>query len=152
MGRADRYSTHVEPYLDDISRWRTTMTEEQIAQKLGIAKSTFQKYKQDYPELNEICKFGNKKKCDEVWSSLFKRAVGYDIPQFKEVIDKDGMVRRLEKPPIHIPADIKAITLILSNLDKAFHMDDSEVLQIKKMLAELNKNSEGSDSDWESLH
>ena len=152
MGRADRYSTHVEPYLDDISRWRTTMTEEQIAQKLGIAKSTFQKYKQDYPELNEICKFGNKKKCDEVWSSLFKRAVGYDIPQFKEVIDKDGMVRRLEKPPIHIPADIKAITLILSNLDKAFHMDDSEVLQIKKMLAELKKNSEGSDSDWESLH
>ena len=151
MGRDGRYDTHVKPYLEDIARWRTTMTEKQIAEQLGISKSTFQKYKQDYPELNEICKFGNKKKCDEVWSSLYKRAVGYDIPQFKEVLDKEGTVRRLEKPPIHIPPDINAIKLILSNLDKAFHMDDAEILQIKKMLAEIKKDSADKDGDWECL-
>ena len=96
MGRADRYTTHVQPYLEDIARWKTTMTEEQIADRLGIAHSTFQKYKQQHDELNQVCLFGNKKKCDEVWSSLYKRAVGYDIPQFKEVLDKDGNIKIID--------------------------------------------------------
>lgn len=151
MGRADRYITHVQPYLEDIARWKTTMTEEQIADRLGIAHSTFQKYKQQHDELNQVCLFGNKKKCDEVWSSLYKRAVGYDIPQFKEVLDKDGTVRRLEKPPIHIPSDMKAAALILANHDPSFHVDDSEVLRLKKENAELKKQLADKDGDWECL-
>jgi hypothetical protein len=150
MGRVDRYSTHVEPYLDDISRWKTTMTEEQISDKLGIAHSTFQKYKQQHDELNRICLYGNKKKCDRVWSAVQKKAEGYTELLQKEVLDKDGNIITVLIPH-HVPPDMKAAALILANNDPSFHVDDSEVLKLKKEIAELKKKLAESDGDWECL-
>ena len=36
MGRKGKYETHVEPRLHEVSKWICTMTEGQIASKLGI--------------------------------------------------------------------------------------------------------------------
>ena len=150
MGRADRYSTHVEPYLDEIAKWKTTMTEEQIAERLGIAHSTFQKYKQTHDELNQICLFGNKKKCDEVWSAVYKKATGYTELLQKEVLDKDGNIITVLIPH-HVAPDMKAASLILANHDPSFHVDDAEVLKLKKEIAELKKQLADKDSDWQCL-
>lgn len=150
MGRADRYDTHVKPYLADIARWKTTMTEEQIAEQLGIAYSTFQKYKQKHDELNQVCLYGNKKKCDRVWSSVQKKAEGYTELLPKEVIDKDGNIITVMVPH-HVPPDMKAAALILANHDPSFHVDDAEVLRLKKEIAELRKQLADKDGDWECL-
>lgn len=150
MGRADRYTTHVQPYLEDIARWKTTMTEEQIADRLGIAHSTFQKYKQQHEELNQVCLFGNKNKCDSVWSSVYRKAVGYTEYLQKEVLDKNGDIQTVTIPH-HVPPDMRAAALILANHDPSFHVDDSEVLRLKKENAELKKQLADKDGDWECL-
>lgn len=50
-GKPRKYDEYVKPYLTLISEWCRTMTERQIAEKLGIAFSTFNQYKLDYSEL-----------------------------------------------------------------------------------------------------
>ena len=49
-GRKGKYETHIKPFLPAILEMRRTMTERQIAEKLGIAYSTFSKYKDQFPE------------------------------------------------------------------------------------------------------
>ena len=55
-GRKSKYFTHVEPYLDNISEWSESMTEAQIAKKLGVGKTAFNDYKMKYPKLMEAIK------------------------------------------------------------------------------------------------
>ena len=77
-GRPSKYETHVKPRLLEVAAWaRDGLIDEQIAQNLGVAASTFATYKNKYPELSETLK-RNKAIVDiEVENALFKRALGY---------------------------------------------------------------------------
>lgn len=49
-----RYFDCVRPYLDTINqKIREGVTEEEIARSLGVCKSTFENYKNQFPELRE---------------------------------------------------------------------------------------------------
>lgn len=77
-GRKGKYYSHVEPKLLLIEAWaRDGFTIEQIAEKLGVAASTFFDYKNKYPELSEALKKGQEVADVEVENALFKRAIGY---------------------------------------------------------------------------
>src|SRR5690606_41175172 len=58
-GRKSKYHTHVEPRLKEIEAWaRDGLTDEQIAKNLGVAYSTFRKYKDEYPAFSAALKKG----------------------------------------------------------------------------------------------
>lgn len=77
-GRKSKYHSHVEPKLLLVKAWaRDGLTIEQIAEKLGVANSTFFDYKNKFPELSEALKKGQEVADVEVENALFKRAVGY---------------------------------------------------------------------------
>ena len=61
-GRKSKYFSHVEPYLDEISKWAENMTEVQIARKLGVGYWNFCDYKRNYPQLQQAIK-----KADKIW-------------------------------------------------------------------------------------
>ena len=55
MGRKGRYETHVLPYLNEIKAWYEDLDEKTIAtKKLGIAISTWEKYKQEHPDYKVV--------------------------------------------------------------------------------------------------
>lgn len=54
------------------------LTDEQLAGVLGIAKSTLNEYKKDYPEFSDSIKKGKLISDDRVERSLFERATGYE--------------------------------------------------------------------------
>lgn len=141
MGRADRYVTHVKPFLVDIGKWKTSKTEEQIAELLGISYATLQKYKKQHEELNNVLLFGNKKKCEEVESAMFKRACGYDYYEEKEVLDKDGQIITLRTKK-HLPADPRAAEFIEKINNPNYHGEDAYTLQRQKEELELKKNKD----------
>ena len=58
MARPCNYNKLIEPYLDDIAQMALTMSEEQIAQTLGVGYSTFKRYKGDYKPLQDAVKRG----------------------------------------------------------------------------------------------
>lgn len=93
----------------------------EIAEQLGIAKSTFYDYKKKFSEFPDSIKKGKKASIKPVENSMYARARGYDYEeQVTEVrISEDGtqhltVVKTTKK---HMPPDTIAGIFILKNLD-----------------------------------
>ena len=87
-GRPSKYDTHVKARFPE---WlQTGATEAEIAENLGIHKSVFCKYKNQYKELNDLCKNGRKKAVQEIKAALFKRATGFTYTETKLIEDSEG--------------------------------------------------------------
>ena len=169
VGRKSKYETHVKPYFTEIQEWCRTMTETQIAEKLGVGASTFQYYKTEFPELAECLKKGRRNLVAELRSSLIKKANGYDYVETKETTERvkwpdelfaalieAGFTReqigssRLVKTEIShkkMAPDVAAINLALKNYDKENWANDPQSLELKKKELELKKK-QIEDNNW----
>lgn len=77
MGRPSKYESNVEPNLERIKSWaRDGATDERIAEKLGVAYSTFREYKGKYPALSAVLKKGKDDYDDEVVDALHLNTTG----------------------------------------------------------------------------
>ena len=135
MGRKSRYETHVKPYLNQIQEWYEDLDERQIAvDKLGIAVSTWEKYKRENPELREVLKRGKQQLVSELKTSLKKKAKGFYYEETKTCIrEVDGrQVKTIEKYKKYAQPDTGALHLLLKNLDESWHNDDIETINMKK--------------------
>lgn len=143
MGRKNKYETHVQPYLKEIPKWYETMTEGQIAAKLGVSKSSFENYKNAYPELRECLKHGKEVLIEELRSTLKKKALGYFYNEVKEKVEPDKygemVVVEMTVTRKHVIPDLGSIHLLLKNLDETWHNDDEVTLSIKREQMELAK-------------
>lgn len=161
MGRPNKYKTHVEPYLDKIKEMALTMTEEQIAETLGVGYSSFRAYKQQYPALTDSLKKGRKDLVIELRSALIKRAKGYEYTETKTVSEavnwpeelyvlllEAGFTEeqieqsRLIKTEIahkQMAPDVAALNLALKNYDKENWANDPQMLEIRKKELELRE-------------
>jgi hypothetical protein len=82
MARPSKYDTHVQPKLNLVEAWaRDGLTDDQIANNLGIAVSTLYEYKKEYSEFAEALKNGKDDIDVIVENSLLKRAVGYEYEE-----------------------------------------------------------------------
>lgn len=160
-GKPGKYDDYVKPYLSLISEWCRTMTERQIAEKLGIGYSTFNQYKVDYPELGECIKKGKQNLIADLRSALIKKAKGYKYTEVKtteeavklpeeiyEFLIDAGFteeqinVSRLVKTEIahkEMSPDVAAINLALKNYDKENWSNDPQMLDIRKKELELRE-------------
>lgn len=131
-----KYETHVMPYFDDIFFWRSHDWElVAIAAELGVAESTFFKYKKEYSELSELLKKAEKSKPRYI--AIKAEAALRDKLQDREVeevhqeqwVDKNGVVskKHIKKIKKIIPADTTAIIFALKNTDSERWNDRSQV-------------------------
>lgn len=145
MGRKSRYETHVKPFLGEISKWYEDLTEEEIAtKKLGVAVSTFEKYKKEHPELKQALLEGRQNLVIDLKASLKRKAKGFYYTETKTVkihdFDNDiDVVAKVETYKKYAQPDTGAAHLLLKNLDPSWHNDDAETLEIKKKQVELQK-------------
>ncbi len=142
MGRKSRYETHVKPYLNQIQEWYEELDERQIAvDKLGIAVSTWEKYKKENPELRDVLKRGKQHLVGELKTSLKKKAKGFYYEETKTCIrELDGkQVKTIEKYKKYAQPDTGALHLLLKNLDDSWHNDDKVTLDLKKKQVELSE-------------
>lgn len=78
MARKSKYDTHVKPYLSEIQGWAMSgLTDEQIADNLGIGTSTLHEYKKKYPEFLESLKKGKDIADAQVVNALHRSAIGF---------------------------------------------------------------------------
>jgi len=79
MGRKNKYETHVADRLDVIRGWcRDGLTEEEIAKRLGIVRSSLQKYKNEYSDLSDALKEGKEAADYRVENALYNKAINGD--------------------------------------------------------------------------
>jgi len=68
---------------------RDGLTDEQIAEKIGIARSTLNEWKNKYPVISDTLKRGKDVVDNEVENALLKRALGYSYKEIKTKDDGD---------------------------------------------------------------
>lgn len=81
-GRKSKYESHVEPRLFEVECWaRDGLIDEQIANNLGIAYSTFREYVKKFPALSAALKRGKEVVDFEVENAMLKTAMGYSYDE-----------------------------------------------------------------------
>lgn len=150
MGRKNKYDTNVKPFLSQIPRWFETLTEGQIAKKLGVSTSAFEKYKREYPELVEMLSQGKEILISELKDTLRKKAKGFYYTETKRtyIEDENGELIgtiRIEQSEKYMGPDTGAIHLLLKNLDEKWRNDDKTTIELKREKLELEKSK---NNDW----
>lgn len=150
MGRKNKYDTNVKPFLSQIPRWFEILTEGQIAKKLGVSISAFEKYKKEYPELVEALSQGKEILISELKDTLRQKAKGFYYTETKKTYLEDengeliGTVR-VEQSEKYMTPDTGAIHLLLKNLDEKWRNDDKTTIDLKREKLELEKSKS---NDW----
>lgn len=143
MARPSKYELHVEPYLDKIKEMALTMTEEQIAETLGISRSSWKRYKGLYEPLRSALKKGRKDLVCELKSALIKKAIGFDYEETSETreltLNGELEVTKKEIKRKHMAPDVAAINLLLKNYDKDNWANDPQMMEIRKKELELRE-------------
>lgn len=152
MARPCNYNKLIEPYLDDIAQMALTMSEQQIAETLGVGYSTFKRYKRDYKPLQDALKRGRKALVIELKSTLIEKAKGFDYLETKTIKERDKTtgkleVTRVEENKKHATPDVAALNLLLKNYDKDNWANDPQALALRKQELELQKKKL-EDSEW----
>lgn len=137
-GTPDKYFSHVEPYLEEISRMALNMTEAQIAKELGVAPSSFRTYKHKYPALVDALKKGRRQLVMELKSTLIQKAKGYNYEERKKVYENGELVREEVYTKAALP-DTGSIHLLLKNLDPENWSENPQALELKKQELALQR-------------
>lgn len=75
-----KYETHVEPRLHVVEGWcRDGLIEEEIAKRLGVAYSTFRRYKNEHQALLAALKTGKEEADYRVENKLYEKALEGDM-------------------------------------------------------------------------
>lgn len=148
MGRKGRYETHVQPFLSQIEEWYQDLDERQIADRLGVAVSSFEKYKSEHKELRDVLIKGKQQLVAELKASLKKKAKGFEYEEIKTVIRRTGSgnVTTIEKYRKYAQPDTGAIHLLLKNLDPDWHNDDQATIDLKKEQMEIAREKAEKDA------
>ena len=102
------------------------MTNEQIANNIGINVKTLYDWKNKESNISNALKKGKEVVDIEVENALLKKALGYTITLRKQKVTKDGDVVDIEEE-VHIPPDTTAQIFWLKNRRKQQWRDKVEV-------------------------
>lgn len=143
-GRPKLYDSKVKPHLKEIEEMAQYMTEEQIAETLGIGYSTFNKYKNEQLELKRSLVKGKRELVKNLKSTLIQKAKGYDYVEVKETEERDKetgelVIVKRETTYKRAHADVASINLLLKNLDKDNWANDPQLLDLRKEELEFHK-------------
>lgn len=122
-----KYETNVLPKLFLIECWaRDGLTDEQIAKNLGVAYSSFRKYRDNNVALSAALKKGKEVIDCEVENALLKRAMGYSYTETtSERINNEMVVtKKVEK---EVQPDTTALIFWLKNRKPANWRDRQEI-------------------------
>lgn len=142
-GRKSIYETDIEPHLEEIKEAvKNGATLDEIANALGIAKSTLCKYKAEKKELADAFKRGRANIIIEIRAALLKKALGYEYQEKKQYIKKDDdgeAVTYTEITTKHQAPSETAGAMLLRNYDDAWQDRDSVSTRMRKQELELRK-------------
>lgn len=165
-GRKSQYPEKVEQRLDLVKKLRRDgLTEELIANRLGVSYRSFMEYKNKYPQLSQALKESSEDLLAELENTLFKEALGNrnrpDIIEELEELDyRTGKMRVIKRTTKYSnKSNITSLIFALKNLNSTdwkdrrdINVDTDLVLEeamknFEKVSEELRKTISDSDED-----
>jgi membrane-associated HD superfamily phosphohydrolase len=149
-GRKEKYTTHIKPFLEDITKWiREGQTEYCIFEKLGVSEDAWYKYKIKYNELKEAVIKGEQQLTKHIESQLYKRCNGYEYTETKTYISEQDKkkTKRIEKTTKFVNPSDTAIIFALKNRDPDNWKDRQEIKQninqrLENIIIDIDKEEE----------
>jgi hypothetical protein len=143
-GRPEKYKSHVEPHLEEITKMCEYMTEKQIAETLDVSYSCFREYKKKYPALNSAIQKGRQTLVFQLRSKLIQKAKGFHYAEKKTIKKYDPefdqlMVIQEEEYERYSAPDVAALNLALKNYDPDNWANDPQMLKLKKEELKIKK-------------
>lgn len=139
-GQPGKYTTHVQPYLDKISRWiKEGDTETIIARRLGIGNASWYNYKNEHPELVQAVVAGDQDFGLEIRDALRKRAIGYEYEETTERYERGPNGNKISTSTTkkHVAPDVGAIKLYMV-FARMLSDEDLKEAQIEKIRTEVS--------------
>lgn len=146
-GRPSAYDSKIKPFFDKIVEWRENgATERDIAKQLGIAWSTFKKYKSSNEEFSAILKKGEILMIQKLRGALMKKAMGYQYIETKKIYKRNDTSGQMEVVSIEetvktAHADVAALNLALKNYDPDNWSNDPQADKFRREELELKKKA-----------
>lgn len=149
-GRRDKWTT-IQANIENIKKWLGEgQTEKQCAKNLGIAYSTWNKYKYEKPEFVEMIADFRKPAIEEIESAMFKAACGFERKTRKAVkvrsIEYENGKKKFETEEIvyyddieYFKPDTTAGIFLMTNWSNGKYARDAAMLNLKKQELELKK-------------
>ena len=97
---------------------RDGLTDKDISLKMGINRATLYDWKNKYPDISDALKKGKEIVDIVVENALYKRAIGFEYEEVKQIIEKDKSgkdKKRIEKTKKYVPPDTTAQIFWLKN-------------------------------------
>ena len=117
-----KYGDWARANLDIVSEWAAEgLTLSQMAHAMKVHPQTVRKWFDKHAEFRLAITDGRRLACQDVESSLIRRAMGYDTDQVEEteITNAEGeIVQTIRKKTVkHVPPDVKAAEFFLKNQD-----------------------------------
>lgn len=156
-GRKGKYESHVEPFFDKIDKLLNDgASEEQVAKSLGVSYSSWNNYKNQFPEFKELCEKPRTTLVEDLRSALVKKALGFEYEEKEQYIKQevDPITRKpIGNPIMHTKIvtkralpDTTAIFGALNLYDNDY-VKDRKQYELKQQELELRKMS-AEMKDW----
>ena len=141
-GRKPIYEERIKPYLDKIKTAKQTgATDLQICEMLGISKTVFYEYQQEYTELRESLKKGRADFALELKGRLATLTEKHTLETKKQYIKEDqetgAKTAYTEITTREIDPDPVAINMLLKNIDREGWSDNPQMLKLKEQEHQL---------------
>lgn len=139
-GRPSKYESHVKPRFAEIKEWlKAGATDKEIAKNLGVNPKVFCKYKNEFNDLNELCKNGRITAVQEIKAALFKRATGFTYIE-RKIVESERNGKTEETYVKQALPDPASAMILLKHWDKDTEWtQDPASLKIRKQELELKK-------------
>lgn len=136
-----------------IEGWaRDGLTNEQIAQNMGISRSTLHEWKDRYSDISDTLKKGKDVVDRQVENALLKRALGYEYEEIKEKFEGNVMTERTVTKKEVVP-DVTAQIFWLKNRKRETWADrqnieisqpiDDSIKEMEAYFEQLKESSSG---------
>lgn len=144
-GRNYLYETHVKPRFKEIRKWLNGgATEKQVAKNLGVSYASWNNYKRDNPELDELCKEPRTELVEDLKGALVKRALGFSYEEKKQYITEDELGNKKKHTEITTKQALPDTTAIFGALkiydqNKLDYDIQAQSIDLKRQEFELRK-------------
>ena len=152
-GARSKYKTHILPFFNKIEKLLNEgASERQVAATLGVSYATWNNYKVQHKEFDDLCRKPRVKLVEDLRSALVKKALGFSYEEKEQYIKQE--VDPITKKPIGNPImhtkivtkqaqpDTTAIFGALNIYDDDYVKDrknydlKKQELELRKMIAE----------------
>lgn len=152
MGRTTEYNPEVHlPWAQSLAM--EGLIDKEIAERMGVARSTLKLWEKNHPEFSDAIKMGKDSADAKVQQSLYRRATGYIEKEKKIIVEMDAegnqKPARIETTEKHIVPDVGAICFWLKNRKPDDWRDKKDVEVSGSPFEELMKAATASDESKE---